>query len=138
MNASQDDASKATGWAQWLAGHRLGILAGAFLLTAASGLLATRLDYDFTPQALFSGENELVAYSEQVKATFGHAENIVIVVFRSVGEADCLEPAALRWQVAFAREAAQLPAVDRIDSLATMRLPRPRVLGRSGLMFVPV
>lgn len=125
-------------WASWLFRHRRGVLTLVLLLTAISGLLATRLDYDFTPQALFSGENELVAYSEQVKATFGHAENIVIVVLRAEGEADCLAPAALRWQVKFAQTAAKLPAVEQIDSLATMRLPRPRVLGRTGLMFVPV
>lgn len=125
-------------WASWLFRHRRGVLTLVLLLTAVSGLLATRLDYDFTPQALFSGENELVAYSEQVKATFGHSENIVIVVLRAEGEADCLALAALRWQVKFAQTAAKLPAVERIDSLATMRLPRPRVLGRTGLMFVPV
>lgn len=128
----------AGGWAYCLAKYRRGVLTLVLLLTAVSGLLATRLDYDFTPQALFSGENELVAYSEQVKATFGHAENIVIVVLRAEGESDCLAQAALQWQVEFAQQASDLASVERIDSLATMRLPRPRVLGRAGLMFVPV
>ena len=143
MNDGQNELRKAGlfaegRWASWLSRHRRGILAVVLVLTAICGLLATRLDYDFTPQALFSGENELVAYSEQVKATFGHAENIVIVVLRARGETDCLAPAALRWQVELALKAAGLESVERIDSLATMRLPRPRVLGRAGLMFVPV
>ncbi|QDS99401.1 efflux RND transporter permease subunit [Adhaeretor mobilis] len=142
MNQGRDEppktGTKTRNWAYWLVAHRKGVLAAVLAITAVSAVIAVRIDYDFTPQAIFSGENELVAYSEQVKATFGHAENIIIVVLQATSKEDCLTPAALKWQLQFADDAVGLPEVDRVDSLATTRLPRPRLFGGTGLMFVPV
>lgn len=111
------------------------------LLVAAATIVAaqaaTRLRFDFTPQALFAGKGDLLAYSQQVSATFGHAENMVLVVQEAVGPDDLLTPAALRWHADLCQRLAALPTIERIDALGTLRMPRLRLLS-SSLVYIPI
>ena len=50
------------------------------LLTLVAAWIALGLQFDFTPQALFSGQHDLVDFNEQTKQTFGHTDNIMLVV----------------------------------------------------------
>lgn len=101
------------------------------LLVAATGcclLLVRSLRFDFTPQAIYRGNDELVAYSEQFKQTFGYDEAVILVVLQSVGERDVLSAAALTWQAEIAADFSSVPEVIRIDSLSTLEIPRHTLL----------
>ena len=112
------------------------------VVTLAAATLAVRIPFDFTPQALFAGRDDLVAFSDQVKARFGHSDNVVLVVQAAVADDDLLTPAALQWHRALCRELAQLPAVERVDGIGVLRLPRFRPLGGlftgAPVMLIPV
>src|SRR5580765_3407316 len=96
------------------------------LLVAATGcslLLLRSLRFDFTPQAIYRGDDELVEYSEQFKQTFGYDEAVILVVLQSMGDQDVLSADALTWQAEIAGDFSSVPEVIRIDSLSTLEFP---------------
>ncbi|MDC0936349.1 MMPL family transporter [Pirellulales bacterium] len=123
--------------ADFLIRHRRTTMAVTALSAIAASLIASRLEYDFTPQALFAGQDEVVKFNELVKQTFGHSDNVVVAVQLAEGEEDLLTPKALRWHRRLCQRLAQVPAVIRIDALETLRAPRPRLLS-SSLKYVPI
>jgi hypothetical protein len=128
------------------------------LLTLVAACISLQLQFDFTPQALFAGQHDLVEFNEQTKQTFGHTDNIMLVVQTVTGQSasnkrghngqgsnkqeivehDMLTPAALNWHVKVCQHLRKLPGIERIDALATLRMPRHRLLGRSSLRLIPV
>lgn len=97
-------------------------------VTAGSLLQIRDLKFDFTPQAIYRGDDDLVAYSEQFKQTFGYDEALVLVILQSVGDDDVLSAAALNWQFESAQDMSNVPGVIRVDSLATLEIPRRSML----------
>jgi predicted RND superfamily exporter protein len=122
--------------------YRLAVLIGVLLTSLASLAVLGDLKFDFTPQALFAGREDLVDFNEEVKETFGHSENVVIVVLHAVGEDDLLTPRALSWQRRLCARLQTHDFVQRVDALATLRLPRMRLFGGllagSPVAMVPV
>src|SRR5262245_64863344 len=55
---------------------------------------ARGVKFDFSPQAIYRGNDELVSYSEAFKQTFGYDEAVVLVVLEASGAADVLEAPA--------------------------------------------
>lgn len=98
-------------------------LAIVALLTAGAAWLAVGIQFDFSPQAVLEGDDDIVQYCEQFKATFGSADAVVLVVFEATGEADVMTAEALTWQAAMARKLAELDMVERVDSLAELQMP---------------
>ena len=107
--------------------RRLAIAATAVSAVAAA-TVASRLQFDFTPQALFAGQDEVLAFSESVKKTFGHSDNLVVAVQLANGDDDLLTPEALQWHRDLCERLAKVPFVIRIDALATVTAPRPRLI----------
>jgi len=113
------------------------------LLTLVAAWISLRLQFDFTPQALFAGQHDLVDFNEQTKQIFGHTDNIMLVVQTATGPAiagakDMLSPTALNWHVKVCHQLLKLPGIDRIDALATLRMPRPRLLNRSSMKMIRI
>ena len=140
-------------WVFLVVRQRRGVLLLFGLLTLVAAWIALRLQFDFTPQALFSGQHDLVDFNERTKETFGHTDNIMLVVQtvaelssqggkgtagKDGGTPSMLVPAALNWHVAVCQNLAKVPGIERIDALATLRMPRPRLLGRSSMRMIPV
>ncbi len=101
-------------------------------MTAGSLMAVPQLKFDFTPQAIYRGNDELVAYSEQFKQTFGYDDAIILVVLEAMGPDDVLEPQSLQWQAEVAAAAALIAGVSRVDSLPTLQIPQ-RVFLRTRL-----
>ena len=120
-----------TRWRWW-------VLGAYALVTIGSLCVAPFLEFNFTPQAILRADEELHAISEEIKDTFGHEHNIVLIGLRATGEGDVLTPAALEWQrratiglrPAQAAGEVEEPAatlsrtVLAVDSLATVGIPR--------------
>jgi predicted RND superfamily exporter protein len=89
----------------------------------------SRLRFDFSPHAIYRGDDELVDYSEEFKRTFGYDEAIVLVVLEAVARADVLGAQALEWQRAIAGDFKKIPGVHSVESLATLQIPRLTLVG---------
>lgn len=115
--------------ADFLLRHSWPVL-GALVLSAAGSLvLATQLRFDFTPQAIYSGNDDLLEYAEQFKETFGYDEAVALVVLEATGPADVLDPPGLQWQAEIAADFRAIPSVMKVESLATLQVPRLTLTG---------
>lgn len=124
--------------ADLLVRHRGIVLAILVAVTAAATALAVRVPFDFTPQAVFAGNDDLVDYCEDFKRLFGHEDAILLVVLQASGEHDLLEPASLTWQAEIAARLRKMPQVVRIESVATMQTLHAHLLGRRRLTAGPL
>src|SRR5262245_5941251 len=100
-------------------------VSGLLVVSVVAALACARgLKFDFSPQAIYRGDDELVSYSEDFKRTFGYDEAVVLVVLETVGGDDVLGVRALQWQQEIAAEIQKIPRVRSVDSLATLQIPR--------------
>lgn len=104
--------------------HPYALGAVIVVLTAVAGYAARNVRFDFTPQALFASGDDAVAFSEEVKSTFAYEDSRLMVVFESLGEHDVLEASLLEWQHDAATRLAQIAHVQRIDAIATLKVPQ--------------
>jgi len=105
--------------------HHPRLVWGLLAASVAGALpLAPRLKFDFTPQAIYRGDDALVGFSEEFKRTFGYDEAVVLVVLEATGAEDVLDAKALTWQRAIARNFEKIPRVLAVESLATIQVPR--------------
>ncbi len=99
------------------------VLALVGVVTAGAAWLAVGIRFDFSPQAVLEGDDDLVRTSEAFKRTFGSDDATVMVVLEATGEAGVLTAEALTWQAAAAGRLAALPAVRRVESLVDLPAP---------------
>src|SRR5262245_60416728 len=104
----------------------LGLMAASVIVAL---LVARGLTFDFTPQAIYRGDDELVGYSEEFKRTFGFDEAVILVVLESTGDDDVLETRALHWQREITGDFQKIPSVQSVESLATLQIPRLTLTG---------
>lgn len=115
--------------AEFLVRHPILVLTGIAVSVVFSLAIAAQLRFDFTPQAIYRGDDDLVAYSETFKQTFGYDEAVILVVLEATGELDALNAGALQWQAEIAGDFKAVPYVKRVESLATLEIPRPTLGG---------
>ena len=99
------------------------ILAGIVLLSVGALLLASRLGFDFSPQAIYAGNEGLLEEAEAFKDVFGHSDAVILGVLSATGEEDTLAPEALSWTVDFARRAERIDSIVQMESLPTLEFP---------------
>lgn len=118
-------------FAEFLLAHPFwvfGTLVASALISAA---LALTVKFDFTPQSIYRGNDELLAYADEFKKTFGYDEAILMVLVQATGPADVLSVPALQWQRSLGEQLKALPEVQRVDSVATLEIPRFTLRGGS-------
>lgn len=107
-----------------------GILIAVSLLAA---LLATRLRFDFTPQAIFAANDDAVAYSEQFKKTFGYEDAALLVVIKATGDADVLSAEILEWQTNRILDLSKHKNITDVIAVPNMPLPAISLSSPGGL-----
>ncbi|MBM4074581.1 MAG: hypothetical protein FJ267_02905, partial [Planctomycetes bacterium] len=117
------------GLARWLSNHALWIVGLVLLITVASFSIIHRLKFDFTPQAIYRGNDSLVSYAEDFKKTFGYDEAILLTVLQAPQSTDVLTPAALQWQADVALKVQGLHGIGRVDALPLLKIPQRNLLG---------
>ena len=115
--------------ADYLVRYRLAILALVAVVTGVAVVLLPGIRFDFTPEAIFAGDDDLVDYCEAFKETFGHEEGALVVVLEARGRHDVLHRSALDWQAKIAEGIATLEHVREVKTVATLLLPKMRVFG---------
>ncbi len=116
--------------------RRRGLLAAAlFVATCVAAASATRVRFDFTPQALFGSADDTVAFSEEAKRAFGYEDSRLMIVLEATGPRDVLTADLLNWQGDVARRLEALPRVERVDAVATLQTPQ--VSFENGLSIRP-
>ena len=107
------------------------------VLTIAAAVLATRIQFDFAPQSMLSGGNELRSELEDFKRTFAFEDSVLIVVLEATGDDDALTPGALTWQLGVTRAAGRLRTIERVESVANLQTVRRGLGFRPRIEAVP-
>ncbi len=107
-------------------------------LTLGLGALARDLQFDFSPQALYAGDDDLLTYAEAFRADFGHEDAVVLVLLEAQDTPDVLTPPALEWLRAAGDACARVPHVREIESVAHLAVPRAALTGGTDLTSVPL
>ena len=68
------------------------------LTTVIAAIMAAGMRYDFRPQALFAGDDDLVDFAETVRRTFGDEHAHLLALVEVSGERDVFDNEALAWQ----------------------------------------
>ena len=133
MNALIQESSRR--FAGFLVQHPR-LVIGLLLISVAIALpFVSHLQFDFSPQAIYRGDDKLVGYSEEFKRTFGYDEAVVLVVLEATGSADVLATPALQWQRDIAGDFQKVAGVHSVESLPTLQIPRMTL---SGLELQPL
>jgi hypothetical protein len=118
---------------RWFAGflvHHPRLVLGLLVVSVVVALsLAPGLQFDFSPQAIYRGDDELVGYSEEFKRTFGYDEAVILVVLEATGSEDVLTAPALQWQRGIVGDFRKIPRVRTVESVATLQVPRLALAG---------
>lgn len=101
--------------------HRAVVGAVVLVFSVAAAAVAVNVPFEFTPQAIFAGADDLVSFAEEHKQRFGYEDTLLVVALRSDGAEDVLTPDAMNWQIEFAERAAEIPGVEKVHSLATLQ-----------------
>lgn len=110
--------------ASFLVLRRIPILALLSVVVVVASLLSFGVRFDFSPQAIFSGNGQLVADAERFRETFGHEDAILLVILEATGEQDTLTPASLNWQNAVVAKLRTLHDVQSVESMASLQVPQ--------------
>ena len=120
-------------FAEFIVDHPRPIQIGVLVVTLVAAVFAAQLKFDFSPQSVYEGQDELLAFAEQHKNTFGHEDAIIVAVIEATGAEDVLSPRSLKWQQELAGRVRAIDRVERVNAVATLRKPRLR----STVLVVP-
>lgn len=101
-------------------------------LLAAGGLF---LQIEFSPDQVYVGRDDEVAFCESHKQQFRFEDSLVLVLLQDESERSLLRPDSLNWCRRFAEAAARLPSVRNVTSLTTLQRPRINLKAKGGLAW---
>lgn len=100
------------------------VVTGLLVVTVAAGIAATQIRFEFSPQSLFRGDDELVEQLQEFKETFVYEDSVLMVVQEATGDRDLVDKDILTWQASLVERLETIPHVLSCASLATIEVPR--------------
>ncbi len=92
--------------------------------TVVAGLIARDIRFDFSPQSVFDSDDGALQRAEEFRETFRYEDAVLFVLLEASGDDDTLTRTALSWQYRMAEQFARLSAVQRIESIPTLKVAR--------------
>ena len=123
---------------RWITHHPWCVAFFLLATTLLSAWGATQVKFEFAPQSVFAGRNDLIADADEFKRTFGYDDSVIQVILKADGDRDVLMPQALDWQVSLAHDLDHLPDVVRVESLGSITTRRFHLSGDAGVSKTPL
>lgn len=98
------------------------------LLTILAAVQATRIQFEFSPQALLRGDDALYRELQDFKETFAYEDSVLMIVVEATGTSDVVDYRLLNWQAGLVESLRTVPHIDECAALALIDVPR-RTLG---------
>lgn len=125
-------------FADGLIRFRWWVLGALSVVSVVAAVIAAQIDFDFTPQAIFAGQDDIVVYAENFKETFGYEDAVLLVVLEAQGARDVLNRELLTWQGSTAAQLKKLPHVVDVQTVPTLKLARWHLLGAKRFTTAPL
>jgi predicted RND superfamily exporter protein len=103
------------------------VLLAWLLFTAVVSCGVRYLAFDFSPESVYSGQDEAVAFCEKHKRLFRFEDSICLVVLESTDERTLLRPDCFQWMRSLESAVKAVPGVQRVSSLLTLERPVVRL-----------
>lgn len=124
-------------FANLLTRRAVAVIVILLVVTIVAAVEATRIQFEFSPQALLRGDDQLYRQLQEFKETFAYEDSVLMIVVEATGEADVLDARLLDWQAEMAGRLRELPHVNECATLATIQVPRRGFGGLSSLTVRP-
>lgn len=99
-------------------------LAAWLILCAVVSAGAARLEFDFSPESVYAGQDGAVEFCEQHKKLFRFEDSNCLVVLQATDGQTLLRSECFEWVREFGAQAADLPGIVGVSSLLTLERPR--------------
>jgi len=106
--------------------------------TAVAGVLATRMEFEFSPQALMGGDAALLDELDDFKSTFAYEDSALLIVVEATGDEDVIQPDVLTWQAELTEALGEISTIERVESLTNLLTVRRGLRIPPQLEAVPV
>ncbi|MCH2203328.1 MAG: MMPL family transporter [Fuerstiella sp.] len=107
------------------------------VIASAVSTGALHLHFDFSPQQVYGGQHEAVAFSEEHKRLFRYEDSIAFIVLESVDDRSLIRAEVLHWMKKLSDHASRLAGVMDVTSLVTLEAPRLNLRQRE-LQWTPL
>ncbi|MCA9036826.1 MAG: MMPL family transporter [Planctomycetaceae bacterium] len=111
-------------------------LTGWLILSAVLTTGCLWLKFDFSPESVYSGQDEIVAFCNRHKQLFRFEDSVCLVVLESTDGRSLLRGDCFRWLDEFCASVSHVDNVEHVSSLATLQ--RPRIDLNAALRDTPV
>lgn len=111
-------------FAEFLIGRARPIRITLVVVTLVAAISASQLQFEFSPQSVYEGQNELLSFSEDHKRLFGHEDATIVIVLEAIADHDVVAPPALSWQRDVVDRLATVPLVEEVTGLVTLQSMR--------------
>lgn len=113
------------GLSQWIAGtilqRRVLVLVALFLTLLVAVPWATKITFDFSPEALLGKDDS--EFARRTHEMFGSERRFIVLALAATGDEDIFAPEALKWQYDVTRALVDEPRIRKARGLATIRVP---------------
>lgn len=82
------------------------------------------INFDFSPEKVYEGAGDWVEFLEEHRTRFRHEDAVMLMVMEATDEPDVLDAEALTWLARYSEKAQQVVHVRKVESLATLQIPR--------------
>ncbi len=106
--------------------------------TILVGLGALKLRIDFSPEQVYVGQDNSVAFCEAHKRMFRFEDSIVLVVLEATDNQSLMREDCLRWMKALANGVRPVEGVRSVTSLVTLERPRISLRGEDRVTWSPL
>mgnify|MGYP001310358169 CR=1 FL=1 len=96
-----------------------------FVFAVSTG--AVFLKFDFSPQQVYGGQQDVVDFAEEHKKLFRFEDSIALVLLESTDNRSLIRPDTLAWMKRLSDKAAAVPGVSDVSSLVALDVPRVNI-----------
>jgi predicted RND superfamily exporter protein len=102
-------------------------LAAMLLFVCAVSTGVVFLKFDFSPQQVYGGQQDVVDFSEEHKELFRFEDSIALVLLEATDDRSLIRPDALAWMKRLSDKAATIPGITDVSSLVALDMPRVNI-----------
>ena len=122
----------------FLQAHPRTVLYPTAILTLVATVSAVDLTYNFSPEELFRGNDDLTEYRADFQKTFKLQKRVILLVLETKGREDLLTPINLTWMAKISKELLGVEGVEKVLAPTSLKEPKRNIVPFIPVMALPI
>ena len=122
----------------FLQAHPRTVLYPTAILTLVATVSAVDLTYNFSPEELFRGNDDLTEYRADFQKTFKLQKRVILLVLETKGREDLLTPINLTWMAEITKELLGVEGVEKVLAPTSLKEPKRNIVPFIPVMALPI